>query len=461
MGERVTLGVGFGAVAAGAGAAIGSAVLGDNSFLTHLATGRLIIEGDLPRTDPYTVTAAGEGWVVQSWLASALYGALEELGGLQAIRLLMVATCAALGLLAWLLTRAAPSLLVRFGITATALYVGTVMWTHRPLLLGLVALGLALLAAEGGLRCGALLPVGWLWVNVHGSWPMGLAALGCLYVGARLDGGDGAIERRAGTWLAGGMALGALNPYGPALLVFPVRLLSRRESLEGIVEWQAVDFSRTTDWVFLALLLVGVAGLCRHPRWRTAVPLAVFGAAALTGLRNVPLAVLVLLPGLAASFADVEAGAEVTSRRSPLARPVAVLGVALVLLAVVGVGRTEDFDDDAYPVEADRWLREHDLHPAEHRIVARELVGNFFEARYGATGTVFIDDRMEVIPPEVVADLRLLLRGRPGWDEVLDRYEPDAVLWEVDSPLAELLELDPRWRIEHRDDDWLVAVPAR
>ena len=91
---------------------------------------------------------------------------------------------------------------------------------------------------------------------------------------------------------------------------------------------------------------------------------------------------------------------------------------------VVSVGRTQDFADDSYPVAADRWLRDNDLDPASHRIVAREMVGNFFEARYGATGTVFMDDRIEVIPPEVVVDQRLLLRGEPGWEEALERYEP-------------------------------------
>jgi hypothetical protein len=456
--SRATLGFGLGAIAAGIGAALGSGMLYDNSFLTHLATGRLIVDGTLPRTDPYTFTAAGEPWIVQSWLASALYGLLEDLGGLQAIRLLMVASCAVLGAITWALTSRAPSLLVRLGLTTVALFIGSFAWPHRPLLLGLVGLGLAMLAAEGRMDPRPLLVVGWAWVNVHGSWPMGLVALGCLYLGARLDGDEGLQERRSLLWLGGGMALGALNPYGPALLLFPLRLLSRRESLEGIVEWQAIDFSRPTDWAFLLLLVLGIIGVRRNPTWRATIPLVVFGAAAVTGLRNVPICVLVILPGLAAGFADVRA--MTSDRPSPLGRPLVALGVVLIAVAVVSVGRTDDFADDRYPVAADRWLRDNDLDPASHRIVAREFVGNFFEARYGATGTVFIDDRIEVIPAAVIADHRLLLRGEPGWEEALERYDPAAVLWELDSALAELLERDDDWTVTYRDDDWLVAVPA-
>jgi hypothetical protein len=391
-------------------------------------------------------------------LASGLYGLLDELWGLGAIRALMVLTGLALGALTWALTARAPSALVRFGLSAAVLAIGSTGWTHRPLLLGLVALGLVLLAAEDRLRPAFLVPIGWLWVNVHGSWPLGVVALACLWAGARLDGGDGAVERRALTWFGGGVVLGAINPYGPAQLLFPVRLLSRRESLDGIVEWQAVDFSRLTDWIFLAFLLVGVLALCRRPSWRLALPLVVFGAAAITGVRNIPVAALVLLPGMAGALDDL--GGLRADARSPLARPLLLAGLLVGVLALVSVGRTDHLDDAAYPVAADAWLRENDLDPASHRIIARELVGNWFEFRDGATGNVFMDDRVEVLPVEVVADHRTLLRGLPGWDRVLDEHAADAVLWQVDSPLAELLELSPDWSIVYADDDWFVAVPA-
>jgi hypothetical protein len=59
-----------------------------------------------------------------------------------------------------------------------------------------------------------------------------------------------------------------------------------------------------------------------------------------------------------------------------------------------------------------------------------------------------------------VQDHRLLLRGDPSWAEILERYEPEAVLWQADSPLASILAVDDGWRITFRDDDWIVAVPV-
>ena len=63
------------------GTVVGLIRLHDNSFLTHVATGRLILAHGVPTTDPYSFTAFGHGWVVESWLASALYGFVERAAG--------------------------------------------------------------------------------------------------------------------------------------------------------------------------------------------------------------------------------------------------------------------------------------------------------------------------------------------------------------------------------------------
>ncbi len=68
------------------GLSIGIDQLSDNSFFTHLATGRLILAHGIPRHDVYSFTAAGEPWVVQSWLASLLYGWVDSWFGVVGLR---------------------------------------------------------------------------------------------------------------------------------------------------------------------------------------------------------------------------------------------------------------------------------------------------------------------------------------------------------------------------------------
>ena len=59
----------------------------------------------------------------------------------------------------------------------------------------------------------------------------------------------------------------------------------------------------------------------------------------------------------------------------------------------------------------------------------------------------------------MIEDYLLLLRGGPGWDEVIGQIDPDVVLWERDRVLVELL-LAAGWTVDWSDDDWMVLVPG-
>lgn len=449
----------FGMVAALVGVAIGTGTLNDNSFLTHLATGRLIIDDGFPRNDPYTFTAAGEPWLVQSWLASVTYATLERSLGAGAIVAFHGVLGAVMAACSWALTRPAGALVGRVLLLIPAVVAGSAFWIERPYVIGLVALAATLLAAEGRLHPGWLVPLGWAWVNSHGGWPLGVAAVVLLALGTRLDGGDWRPETKTVGFLCGGLLLGAANPYGPRILLFPFELLGRREQLSLIREWQAPRFDSAEQLAVLALGAVAVLALARRASWRAALPLAAFTVLACTGARNLPVAALVLLPGAANGLAGWGSSTG-SSRHRPLALAAAVLGV-------IGVGvlataaRRPPFRFDQYPVAAIGVIEERGLAPTGGpRVLAPDFVGNFFSLRYGADAAVYVDDRIEVTPGRITAEYEALLAGGPGWDEVLGTWDFDAVVWPVDEPLAELLRLDDRWQIEYEDDEWLVALPS-
>ena len=135
------------------GLAIGLLRLHDNSFLTHVATGRLILAHGLPTHDPYSFTAHGDPWVVESWFASLCYGVVEKVAGGHGLQVLHAALAAVLAGLVWLLTRPAQTLVGRILAAAVVLAVGTGYWTPRPLLIALRWGALALaVAGDGRLR---------------------------------------------------------------------------------------------------------------------------------------------------------------------------------------------------------------------------------------------------------------------------------------------------------------------
>lgn len=445
------------------GLLIGIQPLYDNSFLTHLATGRVMLErGGIPRTDPYSFTAAGDPWVVQSWLASLVYAGAEDLGGLGAVRLLNGVLCALLALAVWTLSDRSRSTLIRVVVTAAALVGGAGLWSGRPLLFGLLGLAAVLLVADDHLDPRWLVPVGWIWVNTHGSFPFAVVLAALVAVGARLDRGTWGPEVRALGWSGVGLLLGAVNPLGPRLLLFPFTVGARSEAFESVAEWQAPDYRSLTQLLVVGLLLVAVLGLVRTPRWRDALPLVVFGGLALTSARNQAPLLVVLVPALAGAV--VHLGPEVAAVRRAVLRP-AVLAVAVVAVAVLAVVfSTAALSQShtalgAYPEDEVAWMEDEGLWGEGSRVVAQDFVGNYREARRGTDARVFIDDRVDMYPLELIEDYRELARAGPDWDEVLDRHEATAVLWKADTPLSGALARSDRWEVVRQDLRWVIAVP--
>lgn len=437
------------------GLAVGLLRLHDNSFLTELASGRLMLSHGVPHTDPYSFTAHGQPWVLESWLASLLYAEVERIGSGHALQLLHAVLTVALAALVWRLTRPAGALVGRIVTAAAALVVGTGYWTPRPLLIALVALAvLVLMVEDDRIPPWAAIPLMWIWANVHGSWPVALVYVTVRIVGRAADGRP--LKRLA--QIAGGViagtALAAVNPFGLRLLSYPLVVATHHQAFAHIVEWESPNFADPVNAVFLAsAALVLVLFARRRAPLDDALVVAVALVAACVASRNVPVASLVMVPVLARSVHGL--GTVEGARASP-----AALGAvcALTVIAVVLVGtalRRPAFVFTAYPQRAVTWMQAHGLAPG--RVATQDFVGNYLEYRFGARASAFVDDRVDMYPATVEGAYGVLAGGAPGWQRVLDRYRIDTVLWASNQPLATLVETDPAWRVVYHDPHWLVA----
>jgi hypothetical protein len=440
------------------GVAVGLERLHDNSFLTHVATGRLILAHGVPTTDPYTFTASGRPWVVESWLASVLYRVTEDGAGGHGLEVLHGVLCGLLAVLGWVLTRPARRLPGRIIAAAGLLAVGTGYWSPRPLLVALVlfAVVAVMVETESGPPW-ALVPLMWVWVNVHGSWPLALAYLVLRMAGRRADGAAlGRLPRLLGFAVAGG-ALGALDPIGWRLVAYPLTVITHHQAFAGIAEWQTPNFSDPTNSVFLAEVLLAVVLLvARRGTVEDVLVLAAFSAAATVASRNVPVAALVVVPVLARGLSGL---GTIDGARRGVVPAAGVLALAALGAALVaGALQRPAYDLSAYPVREVTWLADHGLAPG--RVATTDYVGNYLEFRFGPRAEVYVDDRVDVFPPAVERDYGVLLRGSEGWQGVLARYRFDAVLWPRDQALASLIAHDPRWTVRVSDRHWVVAVRA-
>ncbi len=445
------------------GLRIGLQPLSDNSLLTHIATGRIIFDTGFPRSDPYLFTPHEPSWVVQSWLGSVIYWGLVKTWGMGALMAFNAALTALLAVLIVRLARPADGFVARLGLVILTLGVGASAWAERPLMIGLVLLAVTLIAAEDGLDPRWLVPVMFVWVNSHGSFPLGIVALALLWAGRRLDGGEGRVEWRCLKWAIVGTAVGALNPYGPKLLLFPISMLQRSDILRTILEWQAPTYDTIWQKLFLVQIAVAVVVLVRRPSWRLALPFVVFVPASLYSARNILAASLVLTAAMAPSLAgigELKANARLSS--TPLAWLGGFAMAALCAAMLTTPLGKPTLDLTSYPVAALAYLDANDLVPppdgSEGRLLTQDFVGNLREYLDGPVRDVFIDDRAEVIGEQASADYISLLGVHPNWRDSLDRNDINVIVWQKDFALAAILAESPDWQIRYRDPNWIVAV---
>jgi hypothetical protein len=439
-----------------AGWVIGLRPLGDNSFLTHLATGRLILDtGSVPSTDPYTFTAVGVDWVVQSWLVSVAYASAEALGGLDGVRVLVGVLAATLAGLAWTLLRPVDGLLPRLAAAAVFLTVGAGLWAERPFMVGLICFALTALAMEDRLDPRWLVPIFWVWVNSHGSFPLGVLLLVLSVVGRRLDGEPWVVELRCLKWALPGVLIGAIGPLGPRVLVFPLELLQRQEVLSTIIEWRAPTFESTSQRMFVVQLVLAIILLSRRPSYRSALIVAVFSGAALLGVRNVVVASLAMLPAVAPALSGIG-----TLKSSDRVRPARLAGLAAVgVLVLLTFARLDQapLNIRRYPVGPLAYVEGAGIDTRTVRLAGPDFLGNLTDFIYGPERRVFYDDRFDMFPDDVTQAHLALISGEPSMREELSRYDIDLVVVMSDSAPGQVLTGDPDWRVLYLDDEWVLV----
>jgi len=440
---------------------LGARPIGDNSTFTHLRTGiDMARTGAIPRHDPYSFTAAGEHWVVQSWLPEWTYGWAYRLGGL---KLVVLEQAVLIAVLAWLVVRLARagSPLRTTLASLAAVGVGSALWTPRPLLFGLICMALTIGVVERRRSPWLLLPIVWLWVNSHGSFPLGLAWLGARAIGEALDWKAWPRE----TWryvggFAAGLVVAVANPLGPRLLLFPLTLGEKKEAFQNIVEWRSPDFSRGGGYFALAFLGLGLILLFRaRLPWRDIVPVVGFLVAGLLAARNLgPLAVVmapvlgraVRRPESAPSRVQAPVGTQLRLNRAVLA----TIAAAFVVFGAL-IFANEPLDVVGYPVDAVAYMQEQSLFAEPHHVAHQDFVGNYLTLRFGKKVKVFVDDRFDMYPLSVSRDYEILLSARASTFEVLDRRQIDIVLWQKKLPLVPLLSAKG-WRETFDAGDYVV-----
>lgn len=280
----------------------------------HLRSAEQTIATGIIREDGFSQTRAGERWLNHSWGGQLVMLAAWRLGGAPGLALLTAALATmGMAIVGRMMAETNANAHLRAYTLALGALTATVFWSARPQMFSFVLSAITLLLLRRGGRALWLLPPLFaIWANLHAGFAIGLLWLALAALGA---GWDIFTQRALGNrrrwrqWpfllVACALAL-CLNPYGPELLLVPIRTLSLSELRAAIVEWQTPDLHLPATWPFLLMLALSwlALGLSRRrPRSDEAILIALTTVMALWAGRNIALFAIVAAPTLAAQLA--------------------------------------------------------------------------------------------------------------------------------------------------------------
>ena len=440
--------------------------------------------GQLPTTNTLAATPVREPYVEQQWLAQLVLAAVHRAGGLPAALLLRAASTTLAVWLVYLACRRAGVSTSAAGLaTLAALLLAFPGAATRPQLLALPLFALFLAAtvrAPGGGWTLVALPLAMvLWVNVHGSFPLGLGLVGVALLGRVWELrwepgalGDGGVRRLA---LLLGLCTAAVlcNPYGlgivPWLADFLTLHTGGKEAAVMATEWMPTSIREQPGLYYFASVALLASLLIRvgPPPPADGLRLLAFGFLALTTIRSTTWWGLAHAPTLAWALAALAATPDSPLPKRRRDRP--LLHTALIALclltAVLGLpGVRSALTGEEVPIADPRQPRRAAEYLAEFAMPLRLFNaldwGGYLGWRLGPHHQLYIDGRLGIYPSAVFRDYWAISGGRAGWAERLQAHGMDAIVASrEDQPdLVEALAQQADWRPTYCDEQAVVYL---
>jgi len=470
----------------------------DPDFWWHLRAGQLLIQhGGLLGNDPFTYTVPNHHWTMHEWLNEVVFAVEYAIGGLGLIVLVLSAVTWA-GLLC-VMQKARLRHPGRGALGAgmlIAVVAGFPIWGPRVQMITFAFAALTLLLVErhlvrGGKAIWWLVPLFLLWSNFHSGFVIGLGFIAVILV-AEVVGGwlrmpDPAPRQRLRPLLIvllACIAVSMINPNGPTILLYALGTQTSGAQQSLIEEWFSPSFHDWEVLVYGAMVLAFAALVVfnRRIRARDVALVLVVVALSLQSARHIALFVAAATPvfidQIALATPRIRAAIRsVRHTREPVRERTRVLPPLLfritaggLLMALMGgiylVWLVPKMEVQAYslvyarefPVCAAQWLKGA---PEPLKIFNQYGEGGYLAYELSSRGDkVFIFGDAALMGDPLLYTYANVETVAPNWDSIIRNSGTDVVLYDVDTPLADVMEHTAGWVKVYQDALSVAFVPA-
>ncbi|MEI6502005.1 MAG: hypothetical protein WCP21_13375, partial [Armatimonadota bacterium] len=459
-----------------------------HDFWWHLAIGREIVATHhIPQADAFSYTAPGAPYPSYNvyWLADAgLYLAYAAGGPARSVFVHALIITLTYGFILVLCWRLSGSGRVAAFCTLAAAACGFENWNVRPQAIAFYLAALYLLLIYGyrrrpdlSWRWVLLFPLIMLvWVNCHGSFPLGIVLLGMWF----LEG----LGRPGRRWLLPLVALALttpamlLNPQGAGIFAY-LSAMSHNPVVRQLPEWAPASLATKDGIAYFLLLAAALVLLGLSRRRLTAWHVLTFvGFAALAGSTGraiiwfgmfIAPVLAELLGGMLSAKADAGAGPAAGEKAPDRVERIinGVLAAGLIALMLVTLPWFKDrlpmspqkagLISSETPVAATQYLLDHRLPP---RLFADMAYGSYLIWAAQPQYKVFTDPRVELYSQSVWQQYETLSAAGPGWGNLLDRRGVNTLMLDLTQQAALVAAAchSPRWREVYRDQRTAILV---
>jgi hypothetical protein len=470
----------------------------DPDFWWHLRAGQLILQhGGLLGNDPFTYTVANHHWTMHEWLNEVVFAVEFSIGGLGLI-VLVLSAVTWLGLLA--VMQKARLRNPGRGVLGLGMLIAVVagfpIWGPRVQMITFAFSALTLFLVErymvrGGKAMWLLVPLFVLWSNLHGEFVVGLGFIVVILVaelvGARLRMPDGAPRSRLLPLLyllIACTAVSMINLNGPTILFYAAGTQASAAQQSLIEEWFSPSFHDWEVFVYGAMML-SLAMLIifnRRIRARDVALVLVVTALSLQSARHIEIFVAAATPVFIDQLALASPRLRLALRRlrhapatvpartrvqPPLLFRLTACGMLMAGLAGVYVAwlvpkmSLQPYSlayAEEFPVCAAQWLAQA---PEPLNIFNQYGEGGYLAYTLSSHGDkVFIFGDAALMGDQMLETYADVETVTPSWDSIIRRFGTDIVLYDVNTPLADVMDHAADWTKVYQDGLSVAFVPT-